>query len=513
MKRSFSILPVVIAFFVVITAMSGCKGGKSAATGRLSATSSKTSMGLKTTGKAGSTVISTAKSSTMAQNDVIDTNAENSEGAGSEEPIGDSDSGKIEEERFDLGGRTVKIVVMKESNIPAVGTSRGYVRSQKQYDNEKIVERELNCSIEWDYWKDTTGVGAANEFAINYMAGIKYADLINLYTYNAFPNLVNNNMIYMVDDFVDFNEPPYDIKITTQSIYKGRYWGLPKNSAPNGSVIAYNVDILDREGLVHPYDLKEQGNWTWETFQDIAIKTTRDLNGDAITDQWGYIQPNRYDQLFNMLMETNDASYLKYENGKYEIAFTDPQCLRVMDFLNTLAKVHKVVSINAALFNNGQAAMIYSANPIQGGTMPARVDSTLLPRGPDSKRQNLTTYLYPDFFVIPKNTDENPKALVKIHKIIFALWDPSNPNHVPTQAEQEDWWKVANFSPRSIESFKQIWSAIEYPNWLPFQTFLMGKFRPVIDTNIFVKNTPIYTAFEEIRPVIQAELDRINVVN
>jgi hypothetical protein len=69
---------------------------------------------------------------------------------------------------------------------------------------------------------------------------------------------------------------------------------------------------------------------------------------------------------------------------------------------------------------------------------------------------------------------------------------------------------VANFSRRSIDSFKQVWDAIEYPNWVPFQTFLFKTFRPVIDTNIMIKNTPIYTAFEEIRPVVQAELDRIN---
>lgn len=62
--------------------------------------------------------------------------------------------------------------------------------------------------------------------------------------------------------------------------YRGKQYGLPWDSV--SVLVFYNKDIFDREGVPYPTN-----NWTWDDFQAIAKKLTKDFDGDGRMDQIG----------------------------------------------------------------------------------------------------------------------------------------------------------------------------------------------------------------------------------
>ncbi len=49
-------------------------------------------------------------------------------------------------------------------------------------------------------------------------------------------------------------------------------------------VMFFNTELFEKAGVAIP-----DANWTWDDFEAIARKMTRDLDGDGKTDQWGIL--------------------------------------------------------------------------------------------------------------------------------------------------------------------------------------------------------------------------------
>lgn len=59
-------------------------------------------------------------------------------------------------------------------------------------------------------------------------------------------------------------------------------------------VTFFNQDLIEKNGMENPYDLVEQGKWTYETMYSMASKVGGDLNGDS-----GYDDQDLYGGIWN----------------------------------------------------------------------------------------------------------------------------------------------------------------------------------------------------------------------
>ncbi len=112
-----------------------------------------------------------------------------------------------------------------------------------------------------------------------------------------------NSPKFNIDDFFPETVKPF--------MYKGRYYGIPKDFTP--MVLYYNRDLFDKAGIKYP-----DRNWTWEDFRKAAIALTKDNNGDGIIDQFGFVFESWVGYWISWIRQNNGALYDE-KTGKYVI--------------------------------------------------------------------------------------------------------------------------------------------------------------------------------------------------
>ena len=68
---------------------------------------------------------------------------------------------------------------------------------------------------------------------------------------------------------------------------KGNLYFMP--FLGDNSILYFNKDLFDKSGIAHPpRTWAGDPNWDWNKFLEVALKLTKDTNGDGSTDIWGY---------------------------------------------------------------------------------------------------------------------------------------------------------------------------------------------------------------------------------
>lgn len=90
---------------------------------------------------------------------------------------------------------------------------------------------------------------------------------------------------------------------------KGKYYGVAIAGGWHtlSTVVFYNKDLFEENGITTPRELWEAGNWNWDTFKDAALKIS------AIDDYYyGFIGRDSY-----AFMLSSDTDYVKYDGNKF----------------------------------------------------------------------------------------------------------------------------------------------------------------------------------------------------
>jgi hypothetical protein len=104
-------------------------------------------------------------------------------------------------------------------------------------------------------------------------------------------------------------------------------------------------------------------------FADIASQTTKDFNGDGITDQYGFDfnggnSNSGYNLFIQDLAFSNDAELVREENGYMVRNITSMQYIRAINVFNDLKNLYKVLppfGDQSKPFRNERAAMIHGS--------------------------------------------------------------------------------------------------------------------------------------------------------
>ena len=182
--------------------------------------------------------------------------------------------------------------------------------------------------------------------------------------------------------------------------------------------VCFNKDMFEREGLPDPYELYEQGLWNWDTVEDLAIKLTKDTDGDGVNDQFGFhwIDPTYY-------IFANGGQQIKAdENGRMVFAMQDEAVYEALRRYHQWQNVLRVTTGDWQFldFEQGKAAMawmpFYEIHQVDYefnfGVLP-------LPHGP-----NVDECVFPpgvgDAIFIPANA-VNPLALVALDNFLWPV--------------------------------------------------------------------------------------------
>ena len=174
-----------------------------------------------------------------------------------------------------------------ESNPSASGKETDIMR----FDVVKEIEETYNVTFEF---VNATYAGVQDSLNISILAGEPDFDVYMVELGWGVPAVMNG----LATDFRDVLDPSdpllshEDVVMDYVNLTNGAVSLLSVKGAEDqvGATypLAFNLQMIQEANLEDPRDLVERGEWTWDKFREYCQILTRDIDGDGVTDVYGY---------------------------------------------------------------------------------------------------------------------------------------------------------------------------------------------------------------------------------
>ena len=174
--------------------------------------------------------------------------------------------------------------------------------------------------------------GMQELFTVSVMANDPAADIFLLgQDWTAQP--LANGLLYdlaTLDSF-DFTESKWNQSTINLMKYGESVYGMSTGMAEPKLGLFWNKRLFEEASLDRdlPYDLQDSGNWTWDEFEKLCQKLTRDTNSDGTIDTYAMVSFSV--DFFKAAMTGYEARYIGRDDaGKFFNATAEPQFLEAL---------------------------------------------------------------------------------------------------------------------------------------------------------------------------------------
>ena len=252
----------------------------------------------------------------------------------------------------------------------------------------KAKFEELNPDLEMEYLQ--IGSKYADKMLVMIAGGADLPDVMML-AMDKIPVYASKGAIMNLDKYIQKNykdEMKQLFPVVAEALtYEGSFYAMPRDIT--SKVMFFNTELFEKAGVAIP-----DANWTWDDFEAIARKMTRDLDGDGKTDQWGFYFRKYMDGFAHWLMQNGGGLCTK--DGKSLIG--KPETVEALKFLQKLAvdgvmptetQARQFGNAQTAPFIAGRVAMVEGGLSTTVDLKNAGVDYVIrpLPKG----KQRVTT--------------------------------------------------------------------------------------------------------------------------
>ncbi|NLL73253.1 MAG: extracellular solute-binding protein [Clostridiales bacterium] len=145
---------------------------------------------------------------------------------------------------------------------------------------------------------------------------------------------LQQGLLYPLDTLenFDFSEEKWNDQVKDMMTKDGHIYGMATGRMEPRLGVFWNKRLFEEAGLDPdlPYDLQARDEWTWEAFEEIAKKTTRDINNDGTPDVYGLSSFSV--DFFRGCVFSNNAKFIGYEDGRYYNATGEPNFLQALEW-------------------------------------------------------------------------------------------------------------------------------------------------------------------------------------
>ncbi len=225
-------------------------------------------------------------------------------------------------------------------------------------------------------------------------------------------------------------------------------FNIGKPEPRNG--VFFNKRILQENGYDpdYPYDLQKAGKWTWDTFEDMCKKLTRDTDNDGVIDQYAMASFNT--EFSFSALDSNGAKIIDRDaNGKYVNVAGSEKAMEAWNWIQHMFLTYQLPQEEGenwdyfyTAFTNGEVAFLadqeYNAQP--NGKFWSMADDygfVCFPLGPHGDGKYKTVHQN-NIMIIPSVYDADRAE--KIAKIVD-LWAEPVPGYEGPDAWKDGYWQ------------------------------------------------------------------------
>lgn len=391
MKKRWIPLLLTLLMAVSLFGMTACQSEEPAVSGSSmpgeSSTDSTNDVQV-TEPSAGSTQAAESGSSTQENSGSPAPTTKRTESTGktTSKPVIDKDDAEEIIKELDLKGATIKIL----SHLDANGNDARELKTRfKEYCNGNLV------FVTQPY--EQLGEKLSTMIMSN-----DSPDIYSLRNWD-FPALMYKDVFQELDSKIDFSSKEWagDMPKYDQYLWQGKHYVI--GGASPSYYVWYNKSLMEEYGIdKDPGELAKEGNWTWDTFLQLA----RDMT-DAASEQYGFVDNGG--GIMYAFMSGLNVDLIKLTDSGIESNVKSPEVARAINFYGDLFNQYKVTyqSKNAVQdFANRKAAMLYDGHwiaqndPIKSMHDSGEISFTHIPKVPGSD-----DYIYPGSvggYAIPK---------------------------------------------------------------------------------------------------------------
>lgn len=203
--------------------------------------------------------------------------------------------------------------------------------------NGTIAEFENKTGAKIEY-SHISGNGVTPEYygqAANAIAAGTGPDVLCVYDWAA-PSWIRKGLLNPLTEVMDLKNDEYYKGYEAylgQSIldffsYEGEYYGWNTKDVLTTTYMVYRKDLIEEAGLDDPYELWENGEWTYDKFNEMMLELTYDSNDDGVVDKFGctgYLEANWFGTVDN-------GDFIRWnEDGSPRFALTDDDMLGIFE--------------------------------------------------------------------------------------------------------------------------------------------------------------------------------------
>lgn len=297
-------------------------------------------------------------------------------------------------------------------------------------------------------------------------------DLVQAHDQN-FPIYGAKKIVQDISQYVDLNDDFWYDSVTKAFTYGGTPYAIGADAAP--VVISYNKTLFEQYGIKTPMEYFEEGNWTWDTFREVALQMTGDTDGDGNNDIYGF---GWWDSFYVQMLNANGTTHLNYgEDGTIGSNYLTDKATETFTFLQNAYVTDKFIKYPdgdsfMSDFKSGKLAMTceYGFAALTVYECDYEIAWAPLPIGPSGETYDCGGSV--TGFAIPE-TSENPEGAVAFARMAYELLHEYN-NKARVEKygqEQVDLMNTLaehiNFSTIGVDKY---WDA----NWTIFQGLVNG---------------------------------------
>lgn len=430
-------------------------------------------------------------------------------------------------ETFDLQGRTLRFLTWDKW----LGNEVGEFEEGADLAHKQWVEKTFNCKIELvDVWGTYVF-----DLPAQILAGDIPVNIIPLPNVWLEAHWANEGLLWPLNEILDVgfeSKYPPEYNHREFGTYSGgKIYGIcpPPSTGQGGTlpmdcqVVLWNKSLFERENLPSLYDLYAEGDWTWDTLMDLAIKATRDTDGDGEIDQWGFSSRMGpiggylwwLDVLGWMLTNGEPGVAMEGEDGRPAFALDRPGAIEAIEWWSEIYRLGVYAPEQfhfADLFSAGKVAMrimpisLLSAVGVTAHEYLEMNDDYGIvpyPKGPNASA-HVSPITEPYTMGIPI-TEPDPRAVIEVYNALYK---------VTTDYKDMDQWRQDQYDQfamyiRDDESYEMAeWAGLHAKQvrlWRVFEEQLA-----VLNDAVMGTKSPA-AAVAEIKPAVQAILDEMSL--